>query len=82
MQHVTVRDNVTVAVQLNPLEIRDCLTQRARSPALSEQRQRLWKRHLVIEVGKTNHVAAAAAPIAVEQALAGAEEEARFAISA
>ena len=34
----------------------------------------------MIEFGKANHVAAAAAAIAVEQALAGVHEEARFVI--
>ena len=44
------------------------------------KRQRLRELHLVIEFGKANHVTAAATAVAVEQALAGIHQKARFVI--
>jgi hypothetical protein len=46
-----------------------------------QQRQGLRKPHLMVELGKANHVSAAATAVAVEQIFAGIHQEAWFAIS-
>jgi len=65
---------------MHAVKVCDYLEERCGSTPLSEQPQCLWEPHLVVELGKTDHVAAAPAPIAIEQALTGVEEKTRVVI--
>jgi hypothetical protein len=60
---------------MHAVKVRGYLKERCGSTPLSEQPQCLWEPDLVIEFGETDHVAAAPAPVAIEQALAGIEKE-------
>jgi hypothetical protein len=60
---------------MHSVKVRNYLEERCGSAPLSEQPQCLWEPDLVIEFGKTDHVTAAPAPIAIEQVLAGVENE-------
>ncbi len=57
------------------------MQQRLHTAPLAQQRQGLREPHLVIELGKANHVTAAATAVAIEEAFVVIDQEAWFVIS-
>jgi hypothetical protein len=66
-----IDDRLVIALQLNAVKINDRIQQRHQPARLPQQRQGLREVHVVIEFGEANHITAAAAAIAIEQALVG-----------
>jgi hypothetical protein len=69
-----------VTVSLHAIETRDFVQQGCSTTPLVQQCQGLRKSRLMVELRKTDHIAAAATAVAVEQILAGIHQEAGLAI--
>jgi hypothetical protein len=70
-----------VTVQLHAIETSGLVQQWGHTPPLAKQRQSLRELHLVKDLDESNHVTTTAAAVAVEQALTGIDQEARFVIA-
>jgi hypothetical protein len=71
-----IGNRLSMAVQLHAIETPSFVQQRRQATPLLQQRQGLWELHLALDFDGTNHVTAAAAAVAVEQALSGIHQEA------
>jgi hypothetical protein len=70
-----ISQRLVIALPLQPVEILSGPKQRGDTAPLTQQRQGFSERHLVVKLNETNHVAAAAATVTIEQVLVGIYQE-------